>query len=233
MPGTLPSTQAIRIRKHTRTRPPRTRQPRSRGKGVSSAPLRANRLADALAKLAAQQVSAPDCLFTLLDLASQATKHSGCMLGRVTYLANNHKVTEADETGKLRTTTYRDSVSAPKWRQKKTSGAAQEAAEVEGSSKQKRAAESACLPCGDRVAKMGRRVDQARISDDAHHRKGSASSLHARRTRIEDERQVRRRVDELGSHLCPAVGQPTALQRTQALLDRVRAREGRPRSSSA
>ena len=75
------------------------------------------------------------------------------------------------------------------------------------------------------MEKIGRFEDrQGSVVGNKHNRK-SASSLHGRRTREEEERQVRRRVDELGSYLTPAAGKPSAEQRKQEMLERVRARE--------
>ena len=81
--------------------------------------------------------------------------------------------------------------------------------------------------------KIGRVNDLACSVVGVLHNRGNALSLHGQRTRMEDDRQIRRRVDELGSHLSPAVGQPTASQRRMELIERVRAREGRPSFSSA
>jgi hypothetical protein len=120
---------------------------------ISSIDWRANRLADILAKLAAQQISAPDGLINVLDLAFQAARHSGCKLGRVTHMANNHTVSETDDSGKTRTTTYRDAMSAPSRSQRRTTEPRKQDIAVV-SNAQKRDAEESNLSCDDRKEKL-------------------------------------------------------------------------------
>jgi hypothetical protein len=69
---------------------------------------RANRLVDALAKMAAARMRAPQGLRALLESGSLAAKHAAALLGVVTHAANNHKVPHMRPDGTLVTKTLRD-----------------------------------------------------------------------------------------------------------------------------
>jgi len=81
---------------------------RSDGRPVGGTDWRANRLADALAKLAALSGRAPAELRSFLTAAKQVVEHSVAVLGVATYTANNFKESHWTAAGKLVQTTCRD-----------------------------------------------------------------------------------------------------------------------------
>ena len=82
---------------------------RSDGRPVSGTDWRANRLADALAKLAALSNRAPADLRRFLLTAKQLVEHSAAVLGVATHTANHFKESHWTAAGKLVQTTCRDS----------------------------------------------------------------------------------------------------------------------------
>jgi len=64
----------------------------SNGKLLTGRDWRANRLVDALAKMAAAKMQAPRATRALLESGQVAAKHAAALLGVVTHAANNHKV---------------------------------------------------------------------------------------------------------------------------------------------
>jgi len=66
----------------------------SDGSLLSATDWRANRLVDALAKLAAMRNRVPKGLRDLLETAGRAVEHSAAVLGAVTFAANNHQTSE-------------------------------------------------------------------------------------------------------------------------------------------
>jgi len=81
---------------------------RSDGRPVGGTDWRANRLADALAKLAALAGRAPAELRGFLAAAKQVVEHSVAVLGVATHAANNFKESHWTAAGKLVQTTCRD-----------------------------------------------------------------------------------------------------------------------------
>jgi hypothetical protein len=86
----------------------------SDGKKITTIDWRANRLVDALAKQAAEQVRATKEARGLVQSGREAVRHAACRLGQITFAANNHKVERRGDDGKLQTMTLRDSQDAPK-----------------------------------------------------------------------------------------------------------------------
>ena len=77
---------------------------------------RANRLVDALAKMAAAQSRLLPALLALLKTATLAAQYSARLLGRVTFAANNCPMQVQNEDGTLTQVMCRDSQPAPKHR---------------------------------------------------------------------------------------------------------------------
>jgi len=83
---------------------------RSDGYPVSHLDWRANRLVDALAKLAAARNRTPHAWRRLLDEASKAVEYSAALLGLTTLAANNYTTTEWRNGGATHTLTRRDAL---------------------------------------------------------------------------------------------------------------------------
>jgi len=81
---------------------------RSDGRPVSGTDWRANRLADALAKLAALSDRAPADLRRFFTAAKNLVEHSAAVLGVATYTANHFQESHWTSSGKLVRTTCRD-----------------------------------------------------------------------------------------------------------------------------
>jgi hypothetical protein len=109
----------------------------SDGKKITTVDWRANRLVDALAKQAAEQVRATKEARELICSGREAVRHAACKLGQITFAANNHTVERLGEDGKMHTETRRDSQDAPK---RKPTARNTEAEVV------------ACMPCPEPVA---------------------------------------------------------------------------------
>jgi len=75
---------------------------------------RANRLVDALAKMAAAQSKMPPAMLALLKTATLAAQYSARLLGRVTHAANNCPELVLNEDGTSSQVLRRDSQSAPR-----------------------------------------------------------------------------------------------------------------------
>ena len=135
-------------------------------------------------------------------------------LGRVTHLANNHVVMESDCNGKEVRRTYRDSCDAPARAKRKAESF--EASAPNGEPKH------ACKIA--RVMKGCYTPSRELASPWERVAKGKAA-VHSGDTRREQDKLVRRRVDEVGATLKTPTGEPSATQKTEALLLRVRARE--------
>ena len=89
---------------------------RSDGRVVTAADWRANRLADALAKVAAGCPPMCQAAHRLLTTAEALVAHECAMLGAVTFAANNHTVVIAGEDGRPCTVTRRDTAAARRTR---------------------------------------------------------------------------------------------------------------------
>jgi len=92
----------------------------SNGQRLSTIDWRANRLADALAKLAAKERQLPKASLRLIVSGTAAVKHAAMLLGRVTHAANNHLVTSIGRDGELHTKVTRDASQAPRCYKRKT-----------------------------------------------------------------------------------------------------------------
>ena len=81
----------------------------SNGVPITSLMWRANRLADAFAKLAASEDRLPRQATRWVDKVARVAKEGACLLGVVTHAANHHDTTVVDANGKTTTCTRRDS----------------------------------------------------------------------------------------------------------------------------
>ena len=88
----------------------------SDGSKLTTVAWRANRLVDALAKQAANTIRATESTRKLVKSATTAALHSACLLGQVTFAANNHKVEQVNEEGCKVTIVKRDAQLAPRRR---------------------------------------------------------------------------------------------------------------------
>ena len=70
---------------------------------------RANRLADALAKVAASEVRLPPAVFQWIRDAEVLQKHQAALLGWVTHEANHHEIEDIDAEGRSHRRVLRDS----------------------------------------------------------------------------------------------------------------------------
>ena len=93
---------------------------KSNGRTLRSSEWRANRLADGLAKAAANRNAAPSTLTQLIASAEVLVRHSAALLGSVTYAANNHPAQRTTEDGRVVKYTVRDVIEPPR---KKATGA--------------------------------------------------------------------------------------------------------------
>lgn len=81
---------------------------KSDGRPVSALDWRGNRLADYLARLAAQLVSIPNLAVLILEQFRRATEYCAASLGVVTHAANNHSISVIREDGKVVNSRCRD-----------------------------------------------------------------------------------------------------------------------------
>ena len=90
---------------------------------------RANRLVDALAKIAAAGDRAPAWAIQCLEDSGELVRHSAAKLGTVTYRANHHEISEVIDGGAIVTRRIRDSTAEqrqPFRRAKTVSGSTQQ-----------------------------------------------------------------------------------------------------------
>ncbi len=86
----------------------------SNGCRLTSVDWRANRLVDKLAKTAANELQCPKSTAELLVSAEAASAHAACLLGMVTFAANNHVEELVNEDGTTTRKVLRDSQDKPK-----------------------------------------------------------------------------------------------------------------------
>jgi hypothetical protein len=135
----------------------------SDGKKITTIDWRANRLVDALAKQAAEQVRATKEARTLVQSCREAVRHAACCLGQVTFAANNHKADRVGDDGKLHTVTLRDSQDAPKKKHtanEKVVKSASKAVAAKTAKQAKKAVRPLDLQCQDPPSK--KRLTEAR-----------------------------------------------------------------------
>jgi hypothetical protein len=181
----------------------------SDGKKITTIDWRANRLVDALAKQAAEQVRATIEARNLIQSGREAVRHAACNLGQITFAANNHKAERMGEDGKLHTVTLRDSQDAPK--KKHTAGA--EAVKAETKAVAARAVK--------RARKDTRPLD---LSCQAPPSKKRLTEARYRAARAEAEKAaLKRNLDHRTSSLTQTTTEPAPL-RIEQVRKRVRLR---------
>ena len=183
----------------------------SDGRKITTTDWRANRLVDALAKQAAEQVRAQKATRNLLQSARAACQHAACTLGRVTFAANNHRVEELGEDGQMHTATKRDSQDAPARRQGQRDGA-KPVAKAEPAQKKRPA-------CSTSIA-------NGRLLREEPPKKRICAEAKRRAERVEADKSVLKQiVEHRGSLLSRSSAEPAA-QIMERLRKRVRLRYG-------
>jgi hypothetical protein len=179
----------------------------SNGKLLTGVDWRANRLVDALAKVAAASRRAPLAVRRLLESAVAAVKHSAALLGVVTHAANNHKAPFQRPDGSWSSRTLRD--------------AQQPVQQVRKRRREpKPPPEPAPLPTASRVDLL--HFDLSLAEPRPKRRRTAYAKALAGRRRMEEE-QTSRRVSEIGARLV-ASSEPPAQQLLTDMRQRVRAR---------
>ncbi len=176
----------------------------SDGSRLSPVDWRANRLADALAKMAAADYAMPLAIQKVLDSACVAVRHAASLLACVTHVANNHKELVHDDGGNTHWVTRRDSQTT-QWARTRTN---------EGPAT-KRPKTTATDPIGG-VKPWTEAEGQPKR--DCRKRKLSTGAT-ASQTRF-----LQRRVDELGAMLAPNPNKRPAADRLRELTLRVKSR---------
>jgi hypothetical protein len=87
---------------------------KSDGTTIKAVEWRANRLADALAKIEAKKGAAPQQVVELVTSAESLVRHEAALLGTCTYAANNCWRSETLDSRKIKWTKFRDSVDQPR-----------------------------------------------------------------------------------------------------------------------
>jgi hypothetical protein len=181
----------------------------SNGKLLTVVDWRANRLVDALAKLAATRGQAPKAIVRLLESGKAAMRHAAALLGVVTHGANHHEVPVQRPDGTWGVKTVRDAQQAPS----------------DGSDRRPRRAPLSLVP-PQPPAQLGRLAIAPTISSRlrAEHQHSGAAKA-AKRKRAEEAASTKRRVDEIGASAAAPDAEPSAQQRMSALRARVCERE--------
>ena len=169
---------------------------------------RANRLVDALAKLAAASRQAPRGIIRLLESGKAAVRHGAALLGAVTHAANNHKLQMQRPDGTWGTRTIRDAQQPAKHRKRP-----REPLQAPLDAKPLRPLAAAELAALDDWAARG----------SVKRQRPASTGILARRRRAEVD-QIRRRVEEMGASLVASGHRPSAQTRLEQLRQRVRAR---------
>jgi len=171
---------------------------------------RANRLVDALAKLAAATMQAPKAVRNLLASGKVAVKHAAALLAVVTHYANNHKVPVQRPDGTWGTRTTRDAQQP-----------------VRHSRKRARPPKPPTEPAQLSVSTAADPdvASHLLLERPAKRPRTAIAKVRARR-KAADEAHTQRRVEELGASAVSAVGQPSAQERINELTRRVKTRLG-------
>jgi hypothetical protein len=180
----------------------------SNGKLLTGVDWRANRLVDALAKLAAATVRAPREVRCLLESGKAAVKHAAAMLAVVTHRANNHMVPVQRPDGTWGTRVARD---------------AQQPARH--SRKVRRPPKPPTEPAtlADTTGLVLGRAGEWGLERPSKRPRTASAKVQARR-KAADLAQTRRRVEEVGAAAGVAETGMSAQQRLDAVSRRVRAR---------
>ena len=162
---------------------------------------RANRLVDALAKLAASERRAPVAIIRLLKSAKAAALHAAALLGQMTHAANNHRIIDTRPDGSQVTRVVRDSQD-PEARPQR---------DLVRAPKQQPCPPSPEMPLASRMLPELAVLGRKRPSPSAWSRAGK---MFAKRMRIQEDVATQRRVDAIASTLVePPADRPSASQR--------------------
>jgi hypothetical protein len=182
---------------------------------ISAADWRANRLADALAKEAANQLAIPKSTVNLVKDAEEAARYYMALIGTVTHAANNCR-TQVMVNGELTWVSKRDSLERPK-----AATAAQKRARTP---KPRCRPETALTP--EEVASS-----QPAAAPSVHctaSKQRAAKRKHATEAAETERAATARAVTQLAERLLPSTASPTsASDRLSALRSRIREREQR------
>jgi len=194
----------------------------SNGQRLSPVDWRANRLVDKLAKDEASRGLAPLAITRALTNGTALVKHAAITLGRVTHAANNHTVVELDSGGKEVKKTFRDSCDAPLWAKRRASDLEKPAHGCKINCLSHNV-EKSCIAT---PAQNSRPHSLNYVLDDVGENgsKRRRTGTHSRDSKSEQQRLLKRRVEELGSSLVAPAGRPSAAERTAALKRRVQAK---------
>ena len=183
----------------------------SNGKLLTGVDWHANRLVDALAKMAAATMKAPHAITRLLDSGKVAVRHAAALLGVVTHAANNHQVHVQHPDGSWGIKTVRDAKQPDGLRRKRPRPPPKPPTEPPG------LVPPPGTPHG--IAAADSHEPRAKRPHSA------AAKAHAR-ARAEDTAHTNRRVAEMGAMAVASGQRPPARQRMEELHRRVRARLG-------
>ena len=184
----------------------------SRGEPITWVMWRANRLADALAKSAADQRRLPAAALAFLRDAKDLHLHQAAVLGMVTYAANHHREAGSDDASGWRRDSAGQRPRKPRtWHRFAPNHASQIC----------RAAAVAAAPqtTGD---------SGPRVPEGAGAKRRRLAQEHRLREEVEDAHRVSSFLARTDLH--PASSQVAAPARLQAVLDRVRQREAEERA---
>ncbi len=182
----------------------------SNGRRMTIIDWRANRLVDALAKLAASEGKLPKTLLRVLQDAGIAVVQSAKLLGRVTFAANNFPGTVQNEDGTTSAVTLRDAQEAPSDRKRKKGG--DDLAGSKPSCKEPTSGSPLNVKpwtAPDSSSRPRKRLRSSKTAQDAA-----------------DSANLKRRLEDVGSRLAAPVQVATGAQRLALLKRRVGERLG-------
>jgi hypothetical protein len=178
---------------------------------------RANRLVDQLAKMSAQWGVDSKHVTAFLDKAWLATQQAACTLGNVTYLANNFVAPFVGEDGSTIQRVYRDSCSANLTRKRNLTSKA----EAKPIGKRFCINKSQSCTASEPVNVVGALPESA-----TSYRRPPRTATHSGVRTHEQDRLLKRRVDQIRDSLRAPVNQLDASQRIAAVRLRALARFG-------
>ena len=183
----------------------------SDGRKITAIDWRANRLVDALAKQAAEEVRATKQTRNLIQSGREAARHAACCLGQITFAANNHKAERIGEDGNMHTVTLRDSQDAPKKKHSPKDKVAKGAVTAAAAKTTKQATKAVLtLETHRQAPPSKKRLTEARYRAERGEAQRSA---------------LKRNLEHLGSQLTHSAAEPGA-QKMERLQKRVRLRLG-------
>jgi len=210
----------------------------SDGKPVTAAMWRANRLADVLAKTAAEKHRVPATTRLHMAAARQLVRYAAAKLGVVTHRAGNHVVQEVAANGELTSRTLRDSTAKRPDRHKRLAGGRPQPGPAAvvidglppgqgGQPPHSAGSTSPGMPAAPR-----RRVAAASLAEPATKRRAvrAAAALAADRL---VEAQLGRWLADWAARPKATVDGPTAAERMEAMRQRVRSKAAAAAAGSA